>query len=80
MGWKEVLTMDGPEHWELRTNSCVVTVHRIPACKTRWFVSCCELRYGACELISEDLDEAKAEAVTMVRDRLERMAYDLEEY
>jgi len=61
-----------PRSWEMITMSNLrVIVHRHIDDPYSWFLSCYDLRIEKLQLNSEDIEEAKEEAIQIVRARLQ---------
>lgn len=66
-----------PRAWEIRTKTLLISVHHYVGCGEEWFVSCHDLRIERRPLKATDAEKARAEALDVVRRRVERIAADL---
>lgn len=67
-----------PRSWSLDFGAGKIIVHRLHGISDAWFFTCEATRNEATVLTSLDVEDAKAQAIGVVRVRLRRMIQDFE--
>jgi hypothetical protein len=67
-----------PRSWTLSGNLVRINVHRYLHSKSGWYVTCQQVNIDSYCLNEPLLEDAKREAVTLVRDKLRRISDELE--